>query len=337
MLFKPKFVPPLSDEQVAALKALQGQGYTVRIGTRAKAIRLSARGYTIDEISAITECHRVTVAHWLTHWIERGIEGLLEREGRGRKRSLTEEEEKQVMEWLKEDPRSAKSLALKIEAALGKSVSLDTVRRLIKRHGKVWKRVRSCPAGVPDEEEFHQCEQELIEYMAAAVNGEIDLFYLDQSGFGRTPYISYAWQDPGSTVSVPCREGKRINVLGLFSLMAGTVHTEMTAENITSIHVIDFLEKFSKTLTQWTVVVLDNASIHTAKAVLQKMPEWESRNLYLYFLPTYSPKLNLIEILWRQVKYHWLPWQAYASFESLWNGLKYIFSEVGSTYKIYFA
>jgi hypothetical protein len=154
--------------------------------------------------------------------------------------------------------------------------------------------VRSCPAGQPDEDEFRQCEQELIEHMAAAVNGEIDLFYLDQSGFGRTPYIGYAWQDKGRTLSVPCREGKRINVLGLFSLMAGTVQTEMKTENITSTHVVNFLEGFSATLSKFTVVVLDNASIHTAKAVIQKLPEWESRNLYLYFLPTYSPELNLI-------------------------------------------
>jgi transposase len=337
MLFKNKFVAQLSEEQKAALKELQGQGYTARIGTRAEAILLSARGYTIDEISRITDSHRVTVAHWLTHWNERGIDGLLEREGRGRKRSLTEAEERQVVEWLREDPRSTKNLVLKIEAVLGKSVSLDTVKRLIKRHGKVWKRVRSRPAGQPDEEEFRQCEQELVEHMEAAVNGEIDLFYLDQSGFGRTPYISYAWQDQGSTLRVPCREGKRINVMGLFSLMAGTVRTEMTTENITSAQVVSFLESFSETLDKFTVVALDNASIHTAKAVIKKLPEWENKNLYLYFLPTYSPELNLIEILWRQVKYKWLPWQAYASFESLWSSLKHIFSEIGVKYKLYFA
>ncbi len=337
MLFKNKFVSRLSDEQKAALEELQGEGYTARIGRRAEAILLSACGYTIDEISAITACHRVTVSHWLNQWNERGIDGLLEREGRGRKRSLTEEQESQVMEWLTEDPRGAKNLAIKIEEIFRKKVSLDTVRRLIKRSGKVWKRVRSSPAGQPDEEEFRQCQAELDEHMEAAVNGEIDLFYLDQTGFGRTPSIPYAWQDRGSTLEVPCREGKRINVMGLFSLMAGTIRTEMTAENITSAKVIDFLDGFSKTLAKFTVVVIDNAPIHTAKAMAKKLAEWESKNLYLYFLPTYSPELNLIEIIWRQVKYKWLPLKAYASFESLWNSLNDIFSGIGCKYKIYFA
>jgi transposase len=337
MVFTYKFVARLSDEQKAGLEELQGMGCIARTSKRAEAILLSARGYTIDEISAIVQCHRVTVCHWLANWNERGIDGLLEREGRGRKRSLTEDEANQVVSGLEVTPHSAGKLVLKIEETFGKKVSVDTVRRLLKRSGKVWKRVRSRPAGHPDEEEYRLCKQELIEHMEAAVTGEIDLFYFDQSGFGRTPYIAYAWQDRGTTLEVPCREGKRINVMGLYSLMEATLRTEMTTENITSAKVIDFLEDFSQTLTKFTVVVIDNASIHTAKVMTEKLPEWEERNLYLYFLPTYSPELNLIEILWRQVKYRWLSLQAYSSFESLWNNLSEIFLGIGTKYKLYFA
>jgi transposase len=229
------------------------------------------------------------------------------------------------------------SPVLKSEEILGKKVSLDTVKRLLKRNAKVWKRVRSSPAGQPDEEEYHQCEQELIEHMVAAVNEEIDLFYLDQSGFGRAPYMAHAWQDRGRTLALPCRQGKRINVMGLFSLMGGTLRTEMTARNVTSADVIGFLDRFSETLAKLTVVVMDKASIHTSKAMTEKLGKWEEKGIYIYYLPTYSPELNLIEIVWRQVKYRWLPWQAYASFESLWGGLKNVFFEIGHKHKIYFA
>ena len=30
------------------------------------------------------------------------------------------------------------------------------------------------------------------------------------------------------------------------------------------------------------------------------------KKLFVCFLPTYSPELNMIEILWRKVKYEWL-------------------------------
>lgn len=32
--------------------------------------------------------------------------------------------------------------------------------------------------------------------------------------------------------------------------------------------------------------------------------QWEKKGLYLFFLPTYSPKLNLIEAEWHQIKTH---------------------------------
>ncbi len=178
MTTKKRYVSELSIEHKAALEELRGPGYTSRIGKRAEAVLLSARGYSMDEISTITDCHRLSVSHWLSNWDERGIDGLLEREGRGRKRLLTEAEESQVMAWLDELPNNAKSLAVKIEEAFDKKVSIDTVKRLIKRHGKVWKRVRSGPAGEPDPAEYEQCKQELVEYMVAAVNGEIDVYYL---------------------------------------------------------------------------------------------------------------------------------------------------------------
>ena len=35
------------------------------------------------------------------------------------------------------------------------------------------------------------------------------------------------------------------------------------------------------------------------------------------YLPPYSPELNLIEILWRRIKYTWLPFSAYACLNAL--------------------
>ncbi|MEQ9437750.1 MAG: transposase [Cyclobacteriaceae bacterium] len=37
----------------------------------------------------------------------------------------------------------------------------------------------------------------------------------------------------------------------------------------------------------------------------------------MFFLPTYSPQLNLIEILWRKMKYEWLTAEDYASVSTL--------------------
>jgi len=67
----------------------------------------------------------------------------------------------------------------------------------------------------------------------------------------------------------------------------------------------------------FAVVVLDNASMHRSKAFRRKRVEWMSQRVHLIYLSAYSPELNLIEILWRQMKYAWLPLSAYLSFDHL--------------------
>jgi transposase len=53
-------------------------------------------------------------------------------------------------------------------------------------------------------------------------------------------------------------------------------------------------------------VILDNASMHTAKAIKPMLEQLRQKGLTLYFLPPYSTELNRIEILWRKVKYEWM-------------------------------
>jgi transposase len=56
---------------------------------------------------------------------------------------------------------------------------------------------------------------------------------------------------------------------------------------------------------------MDQAPIHTSYAMQDKRQEWAERHLEIFALPSYSPELNLIEILWRFIKYEWLDVKAY--------------------------
>ena len=51
------------------------------------------------------------------------------------------------------------------------------------------------------------------------------------------------------------------------------------------------------------VIILDNYSIHKAKRIQPSIKALESQGLYLFFLPPYSPELNLIEPCWRHIKH----------------------------------
>jgi transposase len=66
------------------------------------------------------------------------------------------------------------------------------------------------------------------------------------------------------------------------------------------------------------------------------MKEWEEQDVLIFFLPPYSPELNLIEILWRRIKYQWIPFDAYLSFQNLKERLSFVLNNVGKQYDIIF-
>jgi transposase len=67
------------------------------------------------------------------------------------------------------------------------------------------------------------------------------------------------------------------------------------------------------------------------------IPEWEKKGINIKFLPTYSPDKNVIEILWRLIKYDWLPFSAYLSFNNLITEVDNVLKNIGSKFKINFA
>ena len=82
---------------------------------------------------------------------------------------------------------------------------------------------------------------------------------------------------------------------------------------------------------------MDNAPIHKSKMFMKNIEKWRTENdLFLFFLPTYSPELNLIEILWRKIKYEWLEFKAYLAFDKLNINLKEILDNVGNKFNINF-
>jgi len=80
--------------------------------------------------------------------------------------------------------------------------------------------------------------------------------------------------------------------------------------------VIACIDAFFPAVHKPTVIVTDQASIHTSDAIVDKFEEWKQRNITLFELPSYSPELNLIEILWRFIKYEWIEISAYKSWET---------------------
>ncbi|MBE9562499.1 MAG: IS630 family transposase [Proteobacteria bacterium] len=128
--------------------------------------------------------------------------------------------------------------------------------------------------------------------------------------------MPYGWQFKGEEVCIKSTRGKGMNYLGLLSRNNHLVY-EAFSKNVNAEMVIQFLDKFSMGLRKQTVVVLDNASIHTAKKLKKCFAAWQHRGLYIFYLPPYSPHLNIIERFWKELKEGWIRPQDYETADSL--------------------
>lgn len=108
-------------------------------------------------------------------------------------------------------------------------------------------------------------------------------------------------------------------------------------QSLTGEFIVKSLSDFiNKGHSKPVVIVLDNGPIHRCQAVYDQQAGWEEQDVYLFFLPTYSPHLNPIEILWRFIKYRWLQKIHYSSWSRLTKAIFAIIRSFGQEYRIKF-
>lgn len=164
----------------------------------------------------------------------------------------------------------------------------------------------------------------------------IDIFFTDECGFRLTPCIPYGWILQGEQKTIRSTKGLAANVFGLLT-RNGRLKVYTTQSTIDSDFIIECLDEVIQGLNKPTVLVMDNAPWHRSKKMAQKQKQWEQKGLYIFFLPTYSPHLNLIETLWRKIKYEWLRPQDYLSAQNLREALSKIAKQYDNQFCINFS
>ncbi len=330
-----RFIRDLNPETRKLLERIARYSKYHQTRQRAECLILSYKKFSINQLICIFGVSRKTIYNWFTRWENEGLLGLYNNKGRGRKSKFTASQKEKIKQWVKEEPKALNKVLQKIEQKWNIKASKKTIKRIIKKLSMLWKRMKRGLSKSPDEWEVSIKLPELIELKNRYKKGEIDLRYFDESGFSLMPYVPYGWQEKNQQIIIKSSKSKRINVLGLMNINL-ELYYEIISGNVDSKIIINFFDKFSNNLKKPTVVIMDQASIHTSDAVIDKLPQWKQNNLEIFWLPTYSPKLNLIEILWKFIKYEWIEIDAYNSLKSLKKYLTKVLDGLGSKYVINF-
>jgi len=188
----------------------------------------------------------------------------------------------------------------------------------------------------PEPEISQLKKQVLCRFERFSESGLIHLYYGDESGVSLTANVPYGWQFRNEEVSMPTSRGTAINCFGLFT-RRNECWAAVSEKAIDAAFVVEQLERFSFSLKRLTVVVLDNARIHTGKKMRQRIEGWQSRGLFIFYLPTYSPHLNIAETVWRKLKYEWLSPLDYESKGHLQYAVRQALGAFGESLRIKFS
>lgn len=306
---------------------------------RAHAILLSSRHYSIPQLADIFDIDRDTISHWIDLWKTKGLMAVFDEKRSGRPPILTDDELQRLTELVQVEPRQLKKSHAQLSLETGKKFSLQCLISALKKMDFTYRRCRRSLKEKRNETDFLQAQKQLQQIQEDERQGLCKLYYYDESGFCLMPSLPYAWQRKGQTTGLsPDAHTNRINVLGFLNREQGAffkTHEGRVRKEV----VINAFEQFIKTQnTELPVyIVLDNASTHKSKLFKEAVAKWkESKHIRLVYLPPYSPELNLIETLWKMIKYYWLPMSAYHSFDTLKQELSNTLELCLSEYRITF-
>jgi len=156
-----KFVSALDPEQMSPLKQLMAADPCRRVRNRAHCILLSSQGSSIDEIAQIYQVHRNTVSSWIDQWQACGAQGLRDQPRSGNPGKLNGKEQEVAKELIEAHPHGPKRILALLAEQTGKTISPSTLRRLARKNGLRWKRVRKSLKSKRDEQAFREAEKTL--------------------------------------------------------------------------------------------------------------------------------------------------------------------------------
>jgi len=326
----------ISYETADVLQRLYRQSRHHYVRQRAHCLILHRQGMDIEQLILIFSVSQKTIYNWLNNWDERGLLGLYNRRGQGRKGTFSESQKAQLKAWSKRYPRQIKRLVSKAKEAWDIDTSTDTIKRVLKSMHMSWHRFRRSLPGQGQSPDYAKKRYALEHLKQLDQAGVIDLYYLDEAGFSLEPKVPYGWQEIGQYEPIASQRSQQLNVLG-FMHRAGRLESYVSEQSITGAVVAHCLDTYFATVAIPTVIVADQAPVHRCRAVQDKRAEWAARDVYLFDLPSYSPELNLIEILWRFMKYQWIEFSAYESWQALVYGVEKILKGFGKEFVINFA
>lgn len=307
----------LDDATRDELRSLRRKPLPPKVRDRIEMLTLADSGWSSPKIAEHLGYCGQTVRDLLKDFLVRGTAALsLRRTGPAPDAARRDRVAEELRKSLAEDRnRTSRQLAAAL-AERGIALGARQVRRHLKRIKAGYRRTAQTLKHKQDPAKAGRATTVLANLRAKAAAGELILYYLDECGSSPTLPVGYSWTLPGQRrlIRYEAPQGRRVNALAAYRPYGRSPRLEVfTAERTRDAHdLLGFLRALP-----WSkvprVVVLDNASIHTRKVIRRARKGLADLGIYLYLLPPYSPELNRIEPVFRQVEHQEIPQRSFTT------------------------
>ena len=265
------------------------------------------KGHSIRRIARDLKTAYSTIRDWLLRMRDRGLKGGFNARPKGRRAKLPLQIIRTVRRRLKRNPKKRgfgtgswqmDMVTEMIRKELGATVRARTLRRWLRRIGFSWRKDRYVPYRSVSKERQEEFKREVGERAAQRRADGMAVFAEDGAAVQRSQNPAYGWRPTGGREQVRTifsRESVRI-----FGAMSQDALRTRIVESANPEAFREFLEEIRRDRPR-LFMVLDNASYHKSKAVREYV-ESIGGGVGLEFLPPYTPQLNPVETVWRDLK-----------------------------------
>ena len=297
-----------------------------KLRDRLQVVLLAHKGRLHQDIAADLCIHRRSVQRWLNAYLERGLDGLRPRKAPGQPGHIPQALADEVRSWVIGGPARCgldranwtyEELADHLKKAKGIHTSTSAVHRFCSKIGirpyrPTYRHLRGDPA------KQQQAKEDLTDLKKKAQAGELTLLSQDEARVQMVPTLQATLGVKGHRPVVGTRDCKDVlYVFAVLNLISGALHTT-TLESLQAAnrktqesktrrmqrafgeHLRHVGRAYPAEKNQRVVLTIDNAPWHRGQAIKDALAAYP--HLELYRLPSYSPKLNVIERFWKKLR-----------------------------------
>jgi len=190
-----------------------------------------------------------------------------------------------------------------VASKLGRPVSRNTLRTLLRAAGLRWKQCKKLLAKADPAKRAHFVEQFQALYQRLC-RGEVLLLYVDEVHLHQDLEVGYTWSPGGEANWVPSASpslSARLNCFGAYNFADGAcfLWEEGKCNGQTTIGFLQQLSHWLAETHRQVILIWDGASYHRSSKVRTYA---EQLGFQILPLPGYSPDLNPIEGLWKWLR-----------------------------------